>query len=270
MSAGRPATGRLVLAAAAVAAAALAGCHLRRPPPDLSADPAALLAAVKAAQDAVRGVEGRARVGVDAPGGGGAVEQYLAAEKPGRVRVESHDFFGNVLSVLAVDDGRLAVYDAREKVFYRGPATRENVGRLVPVALSPEELATLLCGSAPLLDGQPVSAIPGDGVMVLTLRAGGLTQVLEIGAGAAVVSSRLRRAGPDGPAPAGLEADFSKHRLHAGLSLPTEVEARAPVSGVSLALHWKALTVNGPLDPGLFRLDPPRGARIVDLGDGAP
>ena len=94
--------------------------------------------------------------------------------------------------------------------------------------------------------------------------------MLEIGAGAAVVSSRLRRAGPDGLAPAGLEADFSRHRPHAGLSLPTDVEARAPVSGVSLSLHWKELTANGALAPGLFHLDPPKGARVVDLPSDAP
>jgi len=271
---GRPASRPALAAAVLLAAAALAGCHPRLPalppPADLPADPADLLAAVRAAQDAARGVEGRARVGVDAPGGGGAVDQFLAAEKPGRVRVESYDFFGNVLSVLVIDDGRLAVYDAREKVFYRGPATRENVGRLVPVALSPEELATLLCGSAPLLDGQPVSAEPGNGVMVLTLRRGDLTQVLEVGAGAAVVSSRLRRAGASGPVAVGLEADFSRHRPHAGLSLPSDLQARAPASKVSLSLHWKALAVNGTLDPALFRLDPPKGARVVDLAGDAP
>ena len=270
MSQGRPASAALALGSALAAALALAGCHPRRPPPDLSADPAELLAAVQAAQASARSVQGRARVAVDAPGGAGTVDQHLAAEKPGRLRVESHDFFGNVLSVLAVDGGELALYDAREKVFYRGPATRENVGRLVPVSLSPEELATLLCGSAPLLDGQAVAADPGDGVMRLTLRRGDLTQVLEIGAGAAVVSSRLRRAGPDGQVPVGLQADFSAHKPRAGASFPTDVEARAPVSGVALSLHWKELTVNGPLDPGLFRLDPPRGARVVDLAADAP
>jgi len=267
---GRPGAAARALGAALAAALALSGCHPRRPPPDLSADPAELLAAVRAAQDGVRTVEGRARVGLDAPGGTGAVDQYLAAEKPGRVRVESYDFFGNVLSVLAVDGDQLAVYDAREKVFYRGPATRENVGRLVPVSLSPGELATLLCGSAPLLDGRPVAADAGDGVMRLTLRRGDQSQVLEIGAGAAVITSRRRRAGPDGEVPAGLEADFSAHRPRAGASFPTDVEARAPAAGVTLSLHWKELTVNGPVDPALFRLDPPRGARVVDLEAAAP
>jgi hypothetical protein len=85
-----------------------------------------------------------------------------------------------------------------------------------------------------------------------------------------VVSSRLRRAGPGGEVPVGLEADFARHRPRAGLSLPTDVEARLPASGVSLSLHWRELAVNAPIDPALFRLDPPRGARIVDLEAAAP
>jgi len=254
-----------------MAAGGLAGCHLRRPPPDLSADPAALLGEVRAAQERVRTVEGRARVGLDGPDGQGGVEEFLAAEKPGRVRVETYDFFGNVLSVLAVDDGRLALFDARQKVFVRGPATPENVARLVPVAVTPEVLATLLAGSAPLLDGEPVSAEPGDGVMVLTLRQGDLRQRLEIGPGAAVLSARTRRVGPDGAeAPVGLDADFSVHRTRAGARVPTDLSARDPVAKVALTLHWRELTVNGPLDPALFRLSPPAGAQLVDLAPPAP
>jgi hypothetical protein len=253
------------------AAAALAGCHPRRPPPDLSADPAELLAAVRAAQEKARSVEGRARVGVDGPDGGGSADQFLAAEKPGRVRVEAYDFFGNVAAVLAVDGGALALYDAREKVFYRGAATARNVARLVPVAVSPAELATLLCGSAPLLDGEPVSAEPGDGVMVLTLRAGDLLQRLEIGPGAAILASRVRRLGPDGrEAPAGLDAEFSVHRTSGGARVPTDVAARAPAARVALALHWRERQVNQPVDPALFHLEPPKGARVVDLDPAAP
>ena len=38
---------------------------------------------------------------------------------------------------------------------------------------------------------------------------------------------------------------------------------------MSLELRWKDdLQVNGPSDPALFRLDPPRGARVVDLAPG--
>jgi hypothetical protein len=252
-------------ALAAVAVLALDACHPRLPPPDLSLDPATLLAEVRAAQQKVVSVQGQARVAVDTGEEGGGVNQFLVAERPGRVRVEVHDFFGNVLAVLAVDGGRLALYDSRERAFYQGAATPAHLARLLPVQVTPEELVTLLCGSAPLLDGEAVSAEPGDGSVLLTLRQGDRTQRLEIGPGAVVRSSRLRRSGPAGETPTGLEADFSIHRTRAGVRVPTDVSARAPAARVALSLHWRELEVNGTVDPSLFRLEAPLGARRVDL-----
>ena len=255
---------------AAGALVALAGCHPRRPPPDLSLDPAALLAEVKAAQARVVSVQGRARVGVESPRGSGTTEQYLVAERPDRLRVEVQDFFGNVVASLAVEAGRLALYDARERTFLLGAATPANLARLLPVALTPEELVTLLCGSAPLLEGAPVSADPGDGLVLLTLRDGPLVQRLEVGPGAALLSASRHRVTPAGETPAGLDAEFSVHRTRAGQRVPTDLAVRAPAAGVAISLHWRDLEVNGAVDPALFRLAPPAGARVVDLDASSP
>jgi hypothetical protein len=264
----RPRSSARLVAAGALLA--LAACHPRRPPPDLSLDPAALLAEVKAAQDRVVSVQGRARVGLDGPGGAGGGEQFLAAERPGRLRVEAHDFFGNVVAVLVVEDGRLALFDARQGIFQRGAATPANLARLVPVPLPAEALVTLLCGSAPLLDGAAVAAEPGDGLVLLTLRQGDLVQRLEVGPGAVLLASRVRRLTSAGEVPAGLDAEFSVHRTRAGQRLPTDLSARSTEAGVALTLHWRDLEVNGPVDPALFRLSPPAGARVVDLDSPAP
>jgi hypothetical protein len=249
---------------------ALAGCHPRLPPPDLSLDPVALLAEVRAAQARVVSVQGRARVGVDAPSGSGGTEQWLVAERPGRLRIEVQDFFGNVVASLAVEDGRLALYDAKERTFLRGAATPANLARLLPVAISPEALVTLLCGSAPLLDGRPEAAEPGDGSVLLTLRDGTRVQRLEVGPGAALLSVRQRRITAGGEVPDGLDADFSIHRTRAGQRVPTDLSARATGSRVALTLHWRELEVNAPVDPALFRLTPPAGARVVDLDASPP
>lgn len=260
-----PARAAALLTAALAAHAAGCAPRLRPPPPGLPTDPAALLAEVRAAQGRVVSVQGTARVAVEGPDGAGGMEQFVAAERPGRLRLESHDFFGNVLSVLAVDGDSLTLYDARERVFYRGAATAENVGRLVPVALPPADLVTLLCGSAPILDGAPVDASPVDGALRLTLRRGEALQRLDVGAGAAVLRARSSRAGV-----VGLEVELSGHRLRGGVPLPTEVVARAPGASLALSLRWKEVEVNGPLDPALFRLVPPQGARLVDLAPPSP
>ena len=220
---------------------------------------------MRAAQARVQTVQGEARVVVEGPQGSGGVDQFLAAEKPGRLRVESHDFFGNVLSVLAVDGPELFLYDARERVLYRGAASAANVARLVPVALPPADLVTVLCGSAPVLDGLPLDASPVDGALRLTLKRGDEAQRLDVGAGAAVLRARLSRLGA-----VSLELDLTGHRPLGGAALPTQLAARAPLQRTALTLRWKSLEVNAPLDPALFRLAPPDGARVVDLDATAP
>lgn len=252
---------------AGLAAALGAGCapRLRPPPPGLPDEPAALLAEVRAAQARARSVQGLARVVAEGPDGGGGLEQAVAAEAPGRLRLESHDFFGNVVAVLVVDAGALALYDARQRVYYRGAATAENVGRLLPLALPPEEVVALLLGGPRILDGAPVGTSPADGALRLTLRRGEAVQRLDVGAGGVVLRARDSRAGVTW-----LEVDLSGHRPHGDVLLPAEVSIRARGAGVTLSLRWKEVEVNGALDPALFRLAPPEGARVVDLASPAP
>jgi len=257
--------------AAAALAAALAGCA-RAPPPDLSRDPAQLLEAVRTAQGRVLRVKGSARVRVESPGASGTVDELVAAEKPDRLRLETLDFFGNVATVLVADGKRFALYDARDRVLYRGDAKPENVSRLLPLTLSAEEIATVLCGSAPLSPSAPISAEPDGALLVLALGSTGAGQRLGVGAEAAVEWSRLRRAAAPGPA-LGVAPDydlaFDVFRHRGGARFPTEVELRAPSARVRVALRWKDdLEVNGAAEGGLFRLEPPRGARVVDLPPG--
>jgi len=263
LRAGRP---RL---AGLAAAAALLGCRV--PPPDLSRDPAELLSAVRAAQARVARVQGSARVRIDSPEVSGWVDEFAAAEKPDRVRLETRDFFGNVAAVLVADGGRFAFYDARRQVYYRGEATPENVSRLLPVALPPAEMATVLCGSAPLLEGAPLAVEASGARLLLRLGRGEAAQELGVGEEAAVETARLRgpAASGGGPGP-GWDLEFDAFRRRGGARFPTVARLAAPAAGVRLELRWKEdLEVNGPADPSLFRLDPPRGARVVELAPGA-
>ncbi|MFO0582768.1 MAG: DUF4292 domain-containing protein [Anaeromyxobacter sp.] len=218
---------------------------------------------MRAAQAKVRSVQGEARISVEAQGPSGTVGQFLAAERPGRLHVETLDFFGNVAAVLVAADGRFALLDQREKVFYRGRATPENLARLVPLPLTAEELVAVLCGGAPL-DGAPVAAEPGRGTVRLDLAGPAGEATLHVGEGAAIERAEVRPAGRPAWSVRG-----DVWRQHAGARLPTDLELRSTSPRVKLSLHWKDLEVNGALDPALFRLEPPPGARIVDL-DGSP
>jgi hypothetical protein len=248
-------------------ALALAACHPRRPPPDLSRDPEPLLAQVRASQARVQRVSGEARVKVEAKGMRTAVtvREFIAAEKPDRLHVEVLDFFGNVGAVLVASGGRFQLYDAKERVFYRGEATPENLARLVPLPLPAEDLVTILCGSAPLL-ARPLDVEARGSVLVLSLEEDGRTQEVRVGEQATVERSTV--AGPPSAAPAyALELDAFRP-LKLG-RFPGEVRLRADDPRVRLDLRWGEVAVNGSLDDVRFTLDPPRGARVVDL-DASP
>ncbi len=254
----------------------VAGCARRAPPPDLSRDPRELLRSVRAAQDKIRNVQGSARVHIDSPRMKvpGGLQEFVAAEKPDRLHLETLDFFGDVAAVLVASGGRFALYDAKERVFYRGAATPENVSRFLPVVLPVEELVTVLCGSAPILPGQPVSVEPGDGALLLTVADGPVGQQLAVGELASVSSSRVRRLTRD---PAGREAqdapaydvELNLRRHRAGVVFPQELKLIAPSAHSTVELTWDDdLAINGRIDPRVFEMNPPAGARVVELDSG--
>jgi hypothetical protein len=258
----------------AIAVLLLASCA-RVPPADLSRDPQELRAQVRTAQERTQRVRGSARVRIDSPGGSGTVTEFIAAEKPDRVRLETLDFFGNPAAILVAVDGRFAFLDLRDNTFYRGAATAENVSRLLPVVIPVEELVTMLCGSAPVIDGTPLEARVDGGQLLLTIGRGPLGQRLAIGERATIESSRVRlsETGPGGAqvetAPA-YDLEFDSFRDRSGIRYPDEMHLDAPAGQAHVDLFWRNdLEVNGRIDAGLFRLEPPRGARVVELGTGA-
>jgi outer membrane biogenesis lipoprotein LolB len=251
---------------AALAALLLASaCARRAPPADLAADPAALLEQVERTQARVERVRGEARVRIESPGGSGTVTQFVTAERPDRLRLDALDFFGNPAAVLVADGGRFALLDLREGVFYRGASSPENLARLLPLAIPARELVLLLCGAAPLVAGRPVGISPGDGVLRLTLEGDGVSQRLDVGAGAAVQGSRIAPLSGQPPPPGRYDVSFGRFREAGGRPFPFEVRLDAPEARVHLRLIWKELEANGVLPEDGFTLAPPPGARVVDL-----
>ncbi len=259
---------RTHLAALAAAAAVLAGCPPRAPPPDLSLDPADLAGQVLATQARTRSVRGETRITVKTAELSGTIPALVAAEKPDRLLVQTLDFFGNTVSVLAAANGKLTLYDARAKVVYRGAATPENLSRLVAIPLSPAALVEILCGSAPLLSGEPVSTEPGRGWIALRISAGGRTQEVRVGAGADVLRASLRVGAKQGPGSYDLE--FGAFDALEGLHFPAEVSLSAETPRVRMKLVWRDAEPNAALDPKTFTPRIPAGARVVDLADVAP
>lgn len=252
-----------------LAVVASAACARRAPPPDLSADPAALLQQVERTQALVTRVSGEARVKVDSPRGGGTVTQFVTAARPDRLRLETVDFFGNPAAVLVAEGGRFALLDLREGVFLRGAATPANLARLLPLALPAAELVELLCGAAPIASARPSTVEPGDGVATLTLEGEALAQRLDVGDGAAVHASRVVARGGERLPSGAYDVTFDRFEPRGGRPFPGRIRLEAPGARVRLELSWKEIEVNGVLPEGAFALTPPPGVRIVDL-DAAP
>jgi hypothetical protein len=254
------------LALAGVALLPAVGCHPRQPPPDLSLDPAQLLIQVQAAQSPLDRVRGDARLRIRSSKGSGTVRQFTAAQRPDRIHLEELDFFGNPVAVLVAAGGRFSFYDARQKVLYRGAATPANLARLVPLPLSAEDLVSILLGTAPLLDGRPVSAVPDDGRLRLRLEATGAAQELWVGAHAAVEKAARTDAG--GAGPRSWEVEFFRREERDGALFPGSFTLRSRPGQVDVELTWTEVEVNGALDPRLFEPPAPKGARVVEVGEG--
>jgi hypothetical protein len=253
--------------AIALAAAALAGaaaCVPRAPPPDLSLEPGPLLEQVRAASGAAAArVQGEARLQLEAPGQKGSAPAFVAAERPDRLHVEVLDFFGNPAAVLVAEGGRLAIDDRRARTFYRGSATAEHVARLVRLPLPPERIVSLLLG-APPLEGEPVSAEPGRGFVTLVLRDGPRSIELRVGPRAAVERATYRGE----PGVPDHEVRYERFADLLGGRFPEEVEIVAPGASVRVGIGWKEPDLTAPTPGALFRMEPPSGARVVDLDAG--
>jgi len=248
----------------AVLAATLAASCVRAPPPDLSRDPEALLGQVRAAQSRVRSVRGPASVSLESPRQSGSFDAWLAAEKPERLHIEVLDFFGNPSLVLVTSDGRFGLLDVSAAVYYRGAATPENLSRVLPFSLPASELATLLCGSAPLVDGAAAAAEPEGDAMRLLLAGPEGRESLAVGEGAAVREATLEPRG----APASFwRVTFGSFEPRGGVPWPAQADFRTATARVTV--HWKrGVEVNPPAGPSPFSLEPPRGVRVQDLSPG--
>jgi hypothetical protein len=243
-------------------AGASASCAPRVPPPDLSLEPELLLGQVQAAAAVVLSVRGEARLRATGEGRV-SVPAFVAARKPDRLRVEALDFFGNPGAVLVTAAGRLAIWDARGRTFYRGAATPENIARLVRLPLAPEELVAILCGW-PRLEGEAVSAEPGRGHVTLEVRDGARSTTARVIAGAAVSRATVR----DGRR--GYEVAWKQRILVGGAAGPGDVTLSSERPDVEIELTWPEPEVNAPLEDALFELRPPPGASVVELDEGGP
>src|SRR5260370_31126294 len=101
----------------------------------------------------------------------------VSVQRQRSMRLEGLTPLGDPAAVLVADQDRFALLDLRNNVFYRGPATPQNLSRLLPAPLRDEELVSLITGAIPdLPESRPTSSQrDGDGYP-LPLAAAGVRQ----------------------------------------------------------------------------------------------
>jgi hypothetical protein len=242
--------------------AALCACsHARVRGPDL--DPVDLAARIEKAHQIPESLSAEGKAFVDAPGNGGRYPFQVAARRPASLRIAALDPLGNPAAVLVADEeGKFALLDTRASVYYRGPATAENLARLIPAPLRPAELVAILLGAPPPLPGGvPASAYrSGDGSVLVLEAPGGISQ--EICAGSDLRIERVRRfRGKDLSWSAALE----DHDDKGGAQMPRLLHFSVPGEKTEVELTLRDRLIGKPPPFGAFRLGPPPGVQIVEL-----
>src|SRR5262249_44330414 len=152
---------------------------------------------------------------------------------------------------LASDGQRYCFIDYHHNCGECGPATPENVARMVRIPLEPDQVVALLLGSAPLLDGDASDEWDASaGPHILTLKRGGLVGRVVLGG----VEGRwdvLEAALASGGKPVWSLRHKDFHDV-GGVRLPGA--SLFEQAGDTVRIQWQEQSVGAPLDDAKFRL----------------
>jgi len=149
-------------------------------PAQLLTDPARALTAQAARSASLRTL--RAEAKVDQRGKEGRVKGrvMMFVERPDHVRFDAVTQFGPALT-LTSDGDTFALSDFKSNRFLTGPACERNIARMLGVALSGRDVASVMMGESPLIQASSENMICQGGSYLLTRKdADGGRQELEL------------------------------------------------------------------------------------------
>jgi outer membrane lipoprotein-sorting protein len=222
-----------------------------------------LLRLTERAELEIATVKGDARLRISSPKRGGTLNVFVAAARPDKLHLESLNFFGKPQAILASAGSQFELLDADTGKFYRGPASRQNLARFVPVAIPAEQLMMMLLGQAPRIraSSQSLSVDPSQGLYVVKLSNDSSEQVLWIGPS----DYRVRRSQVKGAD--AYELTFDDFQSFASTAYPSKATFTEPTEGKRLELKYREVNLNEALPPSFFQLAPPAGVEIIDVDE---
>ncbi len=100
-------------------------------------------------------LQGMTRLEVYSAGEARKVDLLVVVQQPDHLQFQALAPTLDLLALLSTDGLRFLMFERGGAACYVGPACAENLGRLVPIALPPAELALALLGRPPLLAEPP-------------------------------------------------------------------------------------------------------------------
>jgi outer membrane lipoprotein-sorting protein len=245
------------------AVGAILACRAGGPPDLTPADelpaPGDLLATLRQRAAGRENLRALGRVTVLGPEGRVRLRAVLVAERPRSFRFETLTPFEQPIDVMTSNGERL--WYLHEGRLYAGPATAENVARLLPLPLRPEEVVETFLGGVPIsgrFEPERVE-IEGDRYRLVLSGPGGEEGRLVVDPRTLRVRSAELR-GATGAVRAAVELSSFTAAADGGPAVPTDIRVRVPPREVEVRLRLLDPETDVELPPGLFEMEAPGGA----------
>jgi outer membrane lipoprotein-sorting protein len=226
-------------------------------PPPTAQD---LVNAVRSAGVRLGSLRAETRMGHRSPQGKIKATVRLMLARGGKLRCDAVSPFDTPLLTLVSNGRDFALVDAQKNRHFHGPSSPCNIARLLGVALSPDDVLTVLGGSTPLIE-YTKTTVAWDaraGAEVLTLEGKDLKQTIRLDGRNRTFDLLLSEV-KNGRGEVLLRIEADSFRKVGALNLPREIHVSQPKLQAELDVAFKQQEVNLTLPSEAFDLPAPAG-----------
>lgn len=175
--------------------------------------------------------------------------QAILVQRPRSIRVDVMSPFGLALA-LGTDGNLLWAYPPQDGVRYEGPATAENLARILGAAIVVDDLVDVLMGLPPLRRpsaAPQLTTTPEQEYRLTVPLTGGAQHLWFRGNPLALVRADETRADQTD-----FQVTFGEHEA----GFPRTIEVVVPSTGATVTLRYDQVEPNAALDPTVFAPPP--------------
>lgn len=174
-----------------------------------------------------------------------ASDQFIVAERPDRLRIDSYAVFGALLYQLVYRDGALYILDANAGAARSSDDVRQLLFDELGLDLDPSDMLLLLSGGIPLEAPDNYLAVRRKGSILLR---GDTSQVL-LDPDTGLPTTYMAEI----PAGGVYRVELSDYKTIDGVWFPYRVKVSLSEAKVGLDVEYTGVELNDPIDPKVFR-----------------